>query len=327
MSDQNINPNFNSNIEDEISLKDIIDFLVESWTAILATGVLGVLATVTYVIVTPNKYEATAQIEMARVSNNNNNNNSNPLGSNIEDPNLLIARMKSPSSYDKEAIAACGYQLKKVPAQDLAKMAKFSLIKGTQMVEVKVQGLSSEQATQCAESIFRIVKDSQKAITEPIIDEAKAKIQKYSQRLQEAQSFIGKADKSGSSMSAAYLSTRDEVSYLTDEMIRLNDLISSANLLQTKLVSPIYSPENKVSPKYPIVLIAGLFAGLFLGLLLMLGKRGYKAYKASNKRLRLKTLISQELNHAGFLIYEMACDSYQGQKRVHSPRKPSSSKL
>jgi uncharacterized protein involved in exopolysaccharide biosynthesis len=276
MSDQNLNPS----IEDEISLRDIVDFIVESWKTILATGILGIFGAIGYIFVTPNQYEATAQIQMAQISANSNN--ANPMGVNLEDPNLLIARMKLPSSYDQNTIAACGYESKKNPAEALAKMAKLSLSKGTQMVEVKVLGLSSEQATQCAESILRIVKDSQKAIAEPIIDEAKAKLLKYSQRLQEAQSFIVKADKSGSSMSAAYLSTRDEVKYLTDEAVRLNDLIASANSRQTKLVSPIYSPENKVSPKRSIALVAGLFAGIFLGLLWMLGKRGYKAYKASN---------------------------------------------
>jgi LPS O-antigen subunit length determinant protein (WzzB/FepE family) len=65
-------------------------------------------------------------------------------------------------------------------------------------------------------------------------------------------------------------------------MIRLNDLISYANTSQTKLISPIYSPENKVSPKRAIALIVGLFAGLFFGVLYMLGQRGYRAYKAAN---------------------------------------------
>ena len=276
MSDQNLSPNFNSNIEDEISLKDIVDFLIESWKAIVATGILGLLGAVTYIVVTPNKYEATAQIQMAQLSSGG------IAGTNLENPNLLIARMKMPSTYDQAAIAACGYEGKPNAAQSISKMIKISIIKGTQIVELKVQGLSPQEATQCAESILRIIKDSQKAIAEPVIDEAKAKLQKYSQRLQEAQSFIRKTDKSNSSMSAAYLSTRDEVKFLTDEIIRLNDLIVSANSRQTKLVSPIYSPENKVSPKRAIALVAGLFAGLFFGFLLMLGMRGYKAYKASN---------------------------------------------
>jgi capsular polysaccharide biosynthesis protein len=276
MSDQNLNPNFNSNIEDEISLKDIIDFLIESWKTIFAAGVLGLLGAVTYIAVTPNKYEATAQIQMAQLSSGG------IAGTSLEDPNLLIARLKLPSTYDQEAINSCGYQVKRYPAEELAKMTKLALIKGTQMVDIKVQALSPKEATKCAESILRIVKDSQKAIADPIIDEAKAKLLKYSQRLQEAQSFILKSDKSGSSMSAAYLSTRDEIKFLTDETIRLNDLVVSAGKRQTKLVSPIYSPENKVSPKRATALLAGLLAGLFLGLLLMLGKRGYKAYKTSN---------------------------------------------
>jgi capsular polysaccharide biosynthesis protein len=284
MSDQNLSPNFNSNIEDEISLKDIVDFIVESWKTIVATGILGLLGAVTYIVVTPNKYEATAQIQMAQISsnNNNNNNNTNPLGVNVEDPNLLIARMKLPSSYSQESAKACGYESKKTPLEGLAKMVKLSLIKGTQMVELNVLGLSQIQAVQCAESIVETIKQSQKIIAAPIIEDAQLKLAKYSQRLQDAQGFILRADKSGSSMSAAYLSTRDEVKFLTVEAIRLNDLIASANSRQTKLVSPIYSPENKVSPKRSIALVAGLFAGLFLGLLLMLGKRGYKAYKASN---------------------------------------------
>ena len=278
MSDQ-VNKPLDLTVEDEISLKDIVDFLVESWKTILVTGIVGVIGAVGYIFVTPNQYEATAQIQMAQIVNNN---NANPLGINVEDPNLLIARMKLPSSYDQHTISVCGYEQKPNAAQALSNMAKFSLSKGTQMVEVKVVGLSREQATQCVESILGIVKNTQKAITEPIIEEAKSKLGKYAQRLQEAQSFIAKADKSGSSMSAAYLSTRDEVKYLTDEMIRLNDLISSANTRQTKLVSPIYSPENKVSPKRAIALVVGLFAGLFLGLLLMLGRKGYRAYQLAN---------------------------------------------
>jgi len=275
---------FNQPLEDEISLKDIIDFLVESWKSILATGVLGVLAAGTYIAVTPNQYEATAQIEMARINSNNNNNNSNPLGSNIEDPNLLIARMKLPSSYDQASIVACGYEGKKQAAEGLAKMIKLSLAKGTQMVELKATGLSQEQATQCAQSVFNNIKQSQKMIADPIIEEAKTKLVRHTTRLQEAQTFISKADKSGSSMSAAYLSTRDEVKYLTDEVIRLNDLISSASSRQTKLVSPIYAPENKVSPKRAIALVGGLMGGLLLGLVLMMGLRAYRSYKASSQQ-------------------------------------------
>ncbi len=282
MSDQNINPNFNSNIEDEISLKEIIDFLIESWKAIILTGLLGLVGSIIYLWMTPNQYQATAQIQMAQISANRNN-NTNPLGVNVEDPNLLIARMKLPSSYSQQSVKACGYESEQTPIDELAKMVKLSLVKGTQMVELKVLGLSQAQAVQCAESIVETIKKSQKIISVPIVEDAQLKLAKYSQRLQEAQSFILKADKSGSPMSAAYLSTRDEVKFLAEEIILLNDLITSANSRQTKLISPIYSSENKVSPKYAITLLAGLFVGSLLGLLLMLIKRGFNSNRASNE--------------------------------------------
>jgi uncharacterized protein involved in exopolysaccharide biosynthesis len=279
MSDKNLSPNFNSNIEDEISLKNIVDFLAESWKAIILTGLLGLVGSIAYLWVTPNQYQAIAQIQMAQIIANN---NTNPQGVNVEDPNLLIARMKLPSSYSLESAKACGYESKQALLESLAKMVKVSLVKGTEMVELKVLGLSQAQAVQCAESIVETIKQSQVVVVTPMIEDAQLKLAKYSKRLQEAQGFILRADKSGSSMSAAYLSTRDEVKFLTDETIRLNDFITSAKSRKTKLVSPIYSSENKVSPKRSIALMAGLCAGLFLGLLLMLGERGYKAYKASN---------------------------------------------
>lgn len=273
MSEQSLN----QSLEDEISLKDIIDFLVESWKAILATGVLGVLAAGTYIVVTPNKYEATALIQMAK------NANSNPLESNIEEPDVLIVRMKFPSSYDQAAISACGYEGKPNAAESLASMTKFSVSKKTQLVNLTVNGLSREQAIQCADSILRLIKESQKTIGEPLINEAKVKLVKYSQRLQDAQSFMAKAQKLDLSISATYLFTRDEVRYLNDKIAQLNDFINSALIRETKLVTPIYSPDNKVSPRSTISLIAGLACGLFLGLVLMMGLRFYNSFKALSR--------------------------------------------
>ena len=270
---------FNQPLEDEISLKDIIDFLVESWKAILATGVMGVLAAGAYIAVTPNKYEATAQIQMAQITLGN------PAApSLLEDGNSLIARMKLPSSYDQKSIEACELNDERNPQLQLSKLAKFSVIKGTQIVELKVTALSRAAAIKCSEILVDQIKQYQSQIANLFISEANLKINSYQKRLQDAQMFIAKAEKTGSSMSAAYLSTRDEIKHITDEIIRRNDLISSANARQTKLVSPIYSPENKVSPKRGIALLGGLMGGLFLGLVLMIGLKAYRSYKDSSQQ-------------------------------------------
>jgi capsular polysaccharide biosynthesis protein len=282
MSDQNFNPNFNSNIEDEISLKDIVDFLVESWKAIILTGLLGLVGSIAYLWVTPNQYQATAQIQMAQISANSNN-NTNPLGVNIEDPNLLMARLKLPTTYSPQEIKVCDFESSANPSETLAASAKFSAVKGVgSMIELKINRDNKETAIACAKSLFENIKASQNEIIKPYTEEAKTLLVKYQDRLTNSQSLVSRADKSGAALSAAYLANRDEVKFLTEEILRLNTFITTAETRQAKLVSPIYASDVPVAPKKKIALIAGLFAGLFLGLLLMLGKRGYKAYKASS---------------------------------------------
>ncbi len=282
MSDHNINPNFNSNFEDEISLKDIVDFLVESWKAIILTGLLGLLGSIAYLWVTPNQYQATAQIQMAQISANSNN-NTNPLGVNIEDPILLMARLKLPTTYSAQEIKVCGFESSATPSETLVASAKFSAVKGVgSMIELKINRDNKETAIACAKSLFENIKASQNAIIKPYIEEAKTLLVKYQDRLTNSQSLVSRADKSGAALSAAYLANRDEVKFLTEEILRLNTFITSADSRQAKLVSPIYASDVPVAPKKIIALIAGLFAGLFLGLLLMLGKRGYQTYKAAN---------------------------------------------
>ncbi len=275
MSEQSFQPI----ADDEISIKDIVDFLVESWKAIIATGILGVAAALAFVMVTPSQYEATAQIQMAQISISNNN--TNPLGSNVELPSLLIARHQVPSAYTEDEIKACGLEGKKMPQESLSKLAKFTPVKGVDsIVELKIRLESKEGALACAQALFENVKESQSLIIKPYIEEAKSLLAKYQVRLQETQVLVAKADKSGSALSAAYLANRDEVKFLTDESIRLNALITSGDARQTKLVAPVYVSDLPVFPKKSISLVLGLLAGLFAGLLLVLLRKAWNNYKA-----------------------------------------------
>jgi hypothetical protein len=143
------------------------------------------------------------------------------------------------------------------------------------MVELKVTGLSQEQ------SIFNNIKESQKIISDTIVEEARTRLADYSSRLKDAKASITKFSNSDPSMAFAYLSTKDDVKYLSDQIDILNNLISFVLNRPTKLVSPIYASDYKVSPKRGIALTIGLFCGLIFGLFLMIGLRSYRIFKTS----------------------------------------------
>lgn len=260
--------------ENEVSIRDVINFLLESWKTILAASLIGLLASAGFIVVTPSQFEAIAQIQMAQISDNN----TNSLVVNVEDPNLLIARLKLPSFYLHDDIRACGLQDTELPEESLANIVKLSTVKGvTSIVELKIRLESKGRAVNCAQSLFENIRYSQNNIAKPHIEEAKTLLAKYQTRLLEAQSLVARFDKSSSALSAAYLASRDEVRFLMDESIRLNSLISAGDTRQAKLVTPIYASDIPVFPKKKITLIFGLLVGLFLGVLFSMARKAWRA--------------------------------------------------
>jgi hypothetical protein len=257
--------------ESEISLIDILRFLKDAYKTILIFGAIGVTASIAYLAITPKKYEAVVQISMAQIGATNNS--INPLGINIEEPSLLIARMSSPTSFTPQVIAACGLQGQANSALMLT-LTKLAIPKGvTNVVELKTLGLSPQAAEQCNLAIFELIKTTQSLIAAPFIAEAKVKLDDDIERLAKAKDLVAKADKSGSAMGAAYLSTRDEIRYLLEDITTLKNVVTSNQNRATRLVSPIYASDIPISPKKPNIIAAGFFGGLFLGLLIAIGRR------------------------------------------------------
>ncbi|QWC97171.1 hypothetical protein G6729_01630 [Polynucleobacter paneuropaeus] len=258
--------------QEEISLLDILRFLKSAYKVILVFGALGITLSIAYLAITPKQYEATAQIAMAQIGTANTN--INLLGTNIEEPALLVSRMSLPTSYTPQTIAACGLDDSSNAGAILSKSIKLVPAKGVaNVVELKTFGPSQEVALSCANAIFELIKATQFLILMPYIDEAKMKLVDDEGRLAKAKDLVAKADKSGSVMSAAYLLTRDEIRYLLDEVTALKNVITSNQNRATHLIAPIYASDLPISPKKSIALAGGLFGGLFLGLLIALARQ------------------------------------------------------
>lgn len=269
--------------EDEISLWDILHFLKKAWKMIAIAALMGLALSIAYLAVTPKQYEAVAQIAMAQIgaANNNNNNNLNPLGINIEEPSLLIARLSQPTSFPTQVLGVCGVKEGANAPATLPKSIKLAPPKGVaNVVELKTFGQSPEAALTCAQAIFELIKATQAQIVAPYIEEAKLKLADDSERLAKAKDLVAKADNSGSAMGAAYLSTRDEIRFLLDEIRALKNVVTSNQSRATRLIAPIYASDIPISPKKRVALAAGLFGGLFLGLMLALARELWIKLKA-----------------------------------------------
>ena len=265
-------PLLDINGDQEISIIDILRFLKSAWKTIAIAGLAGIVLSIVYLAITPKQYEATAQIVMAQLGTTNNN--PNPLGVNIEEPALLVSRMSLPTSFTPQTMAACGLADISNSGATLAKGIKLALAKGVaNVVELKTFGPSQEAALSCANAIFELIKTTQSQILMPYIEESKIKLADDEARLAKAKDLVARADKSGSVMSAAYLSTRDEIRYLLDEITALKNVVASNQNRMTRLVAPIYASDLPISPKKRMALAGGLFGGLFLGLLIALARQ------------------------------------------------------
>ena len=265
----------------EISLLDILKFLKSAWKTIASFALFGLVGALTYLLVTPRMYEATAQIRMAQISQVN---PANPFGTNIEDPASLIARMQFPTNYTEQVITSCGYQDKPQAALALSKAVKLSIPRGVaNTVELKILAPSQQLAASCAQAIFIQIGKMQEQFSGVFVEEAKLKLVADNERIEAARKLIAKADQSGSAMSAAYLSARDELTYFLTDREKMLDLINSVKSRGTRLDSPIYASDKPVSSKKVISLAAGLLGGLFLGILIALGRKGLRKLKSETR--------------------------------------------
>lgn len=254
-----------------IYLLEIVIFIKKSMKIIVLGSFLGLVGAIGYIVLTPPMFEATTQIRMAQISLVN---PANPFGAAIEDPTSLIYRMQFPTNYSPVVIDACGYQDLPQAAFALSKGVKFTIPKGvTNSVELKILAPSSQLAASCAQAIFLQISQMQEQLSKTFVEEAKIKLAYDNDRVEEARKLITKADQSGSAMSAAYLSARDELTYFLTDREKMIDLINSVKNRGTRLDSPIYASERPVSPKKALSLVIGLAVGFFLGLLFALGRK------------------------------------------------------
>ena len=164
------------NIDDEISLIDILLFLKSSINNI-AISIIGCLVIgASYYLFAPNVYEATANIQMAQVA-----------GNSVESPTVLLAKIQLPLYFSQKAWEACGTNEQTTPSKKLAEKIKPVLNKSAPFLAFTVQGETTQEAKECLNAVIADIQAKQAEIASPILEQKKIQLQQLNEKLKTAE--------------------------------------------------------------------------------------------------------------------------------------------
>lgn len=275
---------FNQSLENEISIKEIIIFISESWKSIAISGVIGGLLATGYAFISPPTYEAKANIQVAKVG-----------GLDVEPPSMLVDRLKMPTYYSAESYSACNVINQVEPGEEIVKNLNPFLLKTSPIVVVTYKKNTREDAQKCLEAIVNDIRSNQNLLAKPILEKTKKELTSLKQQMNAAEQIVkllpsknSSFDFSDSKFSASvllfatFVSKENEINNLRTQINNLEFSLTEPQTKETFLTVPIHIPNQNVSPKRPLILMGGV-VGLFLGFLFMIGKRSWRTYKTSNQ--------------------------------------------
>lgn len=257
--------------DDEISLLDIYDFLKDGWVTIVATTVLGGVIGLSAAFIIPEKFLASASIQPAHV-----------LGEDVESVDVLAEKMRSPTYYSQQTLAACKVSDKINPAQTLATELKPSVGRKSAFVSVSFKSTNTNTSVACLKAVLGDVIAAESILAKPILDEAmndlnqarlkletakirqtqalsqnKERLQISKEKLRAAQDFIQKFEvnagrfdfrddqfSASSLLLATMLSKQNEI---RDLQVQINDLEMKVSSAITDRDDEVFKLEREIN--------------------------------------------------------------------------------
>jgi hypothetical protein len=255
--------------EDEISLIDILIFLIASGGNIVKSTLVCLALGGAYYFSVPKMYEATATITMATVA-----------GDPVEAPAVLLEKMKLPLYFAPATLQVCGSDGQLNSQAKFVDKIKPAINKSAPMVSFATQAQSTQEAKACLSAVIAEVNSNQAEIAKPLIDQKKQKLTQLSDQLKLAEdmaenfpttkSYSGSSDTQFSARTLVMSSTLARATEMNDLRKEINNLESSLIPPQTQppsLAAPIYAPEVSTNKRPLFTLGLCLALGVFLGLL------------------------------------------------------------
>jgi uncharacterized protein involved in exopolysaccharide biosynthesis len=252
----------NTNSTSELTIFDFLKFLINGWKVFLASILVSVSVGAGYAFLfMQEKFQASATMEMASVQGGAVGADGSALIL-LEKPNNLVEKLKLPLFYSEKTIEKCQLKNHASANQSLSKMIKSTLAKNTNYVTISYVGITSTIAIECLSAVVEDIKNDQAKIVQPILVYRKTQIELLKNQLKEALLLNNKS---------AYFYSQQT---LTNEIDRLS--LQLATIKNAEILTPIFSPQNRVEPTPAQILLISLMLGIFIGLVILKLKKFFK---------------------------------------------------
>lgn len=267
---QNENEQTISNV---ISLKDVVGFFNRNRWRIVVGIFAGLLFSTAYVLLAQKKYEAKGYLQMAQIVTSL----SNSINfSAIEEPVVLIQRLRFSSSYPVAVQQSCGMPKNGEFGEYLGGILDIQAVKKVpNAIEIRVRTSSVDQAKQCAEAIVSMIIEQQGNLIRDHFAGRQEQLLRYQRALREEQQQLEKIRKSELA-NFGYLARLDQLSWLRTRVDTLQEEALLSQKHPAQLISPITASSEPVSPKTRLLSFLGLSLGLMLGMLYAFGRESWR---------------------------------------------------
>lgn len=296
-----------TNDDDEISLMDIVEFLVNGWKIILPMALIGAVIGVLTLQNLPERFVASGLIQNARVTNLENFEKSNSIGVEsftvveVEPLVILAEKMQSPTYYDSKTLAICVGDSEAVTLQDFVKSLRPRIVKNSNFVSVEYRAESKDKASRCLEQVLAVVVERQKDLLEATLTAASFSLDRVKRTADllrkqitalEAERHVESTDEAGYSL-RLLLTLADQSKYedllaLENGIHRMERMLKSPTTQEAKFATPIFSSVEVMSPSRSQIVMIGATAGTLFGVLMLLSRRVFSSLK-KRRAWRLKS--------------------------------------
>ncbi|WP_281661948.1 hypothetical protein [Microvirgula aerodenitrificans] len=251
-----------------VQLFPFLKFVRDRWKIIATGAVLGTLVGIGILFTLPPMFEATAAISMAQVPRAGNGGTEPvPAFYNIEEPAVLIERLKLPSTYSEMALAVCRPPAPEAMTPEaMVRMVSVGVPRSANSVAViRIRRDSPQTAEKCANALFEMIRSQQEAMAAPVEQDLQYAVVALEARLAEGQNELNRAEKKGR-YQTLFFAKRDELLFLNQQIYSLHRAIQ--RITPAYLIAPVYASPSPVSPPCSLILTATTLAGFLLGFLM-----------------------------------------------------------